>query len=239
MLDYDRRPLDAPKKVTRREDYCCLRQGTISQRFLSYHDRLPDYRKLSTHPWQMSYGTCTNIKIMLWKQIAWRVWNAVLLMTTDPGDLVLDPTCGSGTTAYVAEGWGRRWITIDTSRVAVALARQRLLTGSFDYYELKDESKGVVRRICQQNRPAHYPQKHRPTTPHSTLSSRHMNRFLKGKLETLNLRFRKQLHLRFGGNCAPNWQKSSGARVKKPSPMPTGGVGSFPQASLARVGGAV
>ena len=67
-----------------------------------------------------------------------------LLMTTDPGDLVLDPTCGSGTTAYVAEGWGRRWITIDTSRVAVALARQRLLTGSFDYYELQDKSKGVA-----------------------------------------------------------------------------------------------
>ena len=65
-------------------------------------------------------------------------------MTTDPGDLVLDPTCGSGTTAYVAEQWGRRWVTIDTSRVAVALARQRLLTGSFDYYRLKDESKGIV-----------------------------------------------------------------------------------------------
>ena len=67
-----------------------------------------------------------------------------LLMTTDPGDLVLDPTCGSGTTAYVAESWGRRWITIDTSRVAVALARQRLLTGTFNYYKLKDESKGVA-----------------------------------------------------------------------------------------------
>ena len=49
-------------------------------------------------------------------------------MTTDPGDLVLDPTCGSGTTAAVAEQWGRRWITVDTSRVALALARQRLLT---------------------------------------------------------------------------------------------------------------
>ena len=69
--------------------------------------------------------------------------NAALLMTTDPGDLVLDPTCGSGTTAYVAESWGRRWITIDTSRVAIALARQRLLTGTFDYYRLKDESEGV------------------------------------------------------------------------------------------------
>lgn len=60
-----------------------------------------------------------------------------LLMTTDPGDLVLDPTCGSGTTAYVAEQWGRRWITIDTSRVALALSRQRLLTAKFDYYELR------------------------------------------------------------------------------------------------------
>ena len=67
-----------------------------------------------------------------------------LLMTTDPGDLVLDPTCGSGTTAYVAEQWGRRWITMDTSRVAIALARQRLLTGSFDYYKLKGESKGIA-----------------------------------------------------------------------------------------------
>ena len=65
-----------------------------------------------------------------------------ILMTTDPGDLVLDPTCGGGTTAYVAEQWGRRWITIDTSRVSIFLARQRLLTGSYDYYELKDESKG-------------------------------------------------------------------------------------------------
>jgi len=60
-----------------------------------------------------------------------------MLMTSDPGDLVLDPTCGSGTTAYVAENWGRRWITIDTSRVAVAIARQRLLTAKFDSYETK------------------------------------------------------------------------------------------------------
>ena len=60
-----------------------------------------------------------------------------MLMTTDPGDLVLDPTCGSGTTAYVAEQWGRRWITTDTSRVAVAIARQRLLTAKFDAYKTK------------------------------------------------------------------------------------------------------
>ncbi len=65
-----------------------------------------------------------------------------MLMTTDPGDLVLDPTCGSGTTAYVAEQWGRRWITIDTSRVPLALARQRLLTATFPYYQLKEPARG-------------------------------------------------------------------------------------------------
>jgi adenine-specific DNA-methyltransferase len=66
-----------------------------------------------------------------------------LLMTTDPGDLVLDPTCGSGTTAYVAEQWGRRWITCDTSRVAITLAKQRLMTALFDYYELAHPQEGV------------------------------------------------------------------------------------------------
>jgi adenine-specific DNA-methyltransferase len=65
-----------------------------------------------------------------------------MLMATDPGDLVLDPTCGSGTTAYVAEQWGRRWITIDTSRVALALARQRLMGARFPYYLLADSNEG-------------------------------------------------------------------------------------------------
>ena len=69
-------------------------------------------------------------------QTARRVIARCLLMTTDPGDLVLDPTCGSGTTAYVAEQWGRRWITCDTSRVAISLAKQRLMAGVFDYYKL-------------------------------------------------------------------------------------------------------
>jgi len=65
-----------------------------------------------------------------------------MLMTTDPGDLVLDPTCGSGTTAYVAEQWGRRWITTDVSRVPLALARQRLLTATYPWFELKDDNRG-------------------------------------------------------------------------------------------------
>lgn len=66
-----------------------------------------------------------------------------LLMTTDPGDLVLDITCGSGTTAFVAEQWGRRWITCDTSRVAVQLAKQRLMTAKLDYYEMAQADEGV------------------------------------------------------------------------------------------------
>lgn len=75
-------------------------------------------------------------------QTYWRVIERCLLMATDPGDLVLDPTCGSGTTAYVAEQWGRRWITCDTSRVPLALARQRLLTATFPWYELKEPQRG-------------------------------------------------------------------------------------------------
>lgn len=76
-------------------------------------------------------------------QTAERVVERCMLMTTDPGDLVLDPTCGSGTTAYVAEKWGRRWITCDTSRVAVTLAKQRLMTASFDYFALRYPHEGL------------------------------------------------------------------------------------------------
>jgi adenine-specific DNA-methyltransferase len=71
-----------------------------------------------------------------------KVVERCLLMTTDPGDLVLDPTCGSGTTAYVAEQWGRRWITIDTSRVALALARTRLMAAKYPYYLMADSPEG-------------------------------------------------------------------------------------------------
>jgi adenine-specific DNA-methyltransferase len=72
-----------------------------------------------------------------------RVIARCLLMTTDPGDLVFDPTCGSGTTAYVAEQWGRRWITCDTSRVATTIAKQRLMTALYDYYELAHTEEGI------------------------------------------------------------------------------------------------
>ncbi len=92
-------------------------------------------------------------------QTSVRVVQRCLLMTTDPGDLVLDPTCGSGTTAYVAEQWGRRWITCDTSRVALTIARQRLMTAVYDYYELARPMEGVGSGFVYQ------------TVPHITLKS--------------------------------------------------------------------
>ena len=76
-------------------------------------------------------------------QTSEKVIQRCVLMTTDPGDLIFDPTCGSGTTAFVAEQWGRRWITCDTSRVAIALAKQRMITSPFDYYTLAHPDEGI------------------------------------------------------------------------------------------------
>jgi adenine-specific DNA-methyltransferase len=89
-------------------------------------------------------GSFTDDKIYV-VQSGTKVIERCLLMTTDPGDLVLDPTCGSGTTAYVAEQWGRRWITIDTSRVALALARTRLMAAKYPYYLMADTPEGQRR----------------------------------------------------------------------------------------------
>jgi adenine-specific DNA-methyltransferase len=94
-----------------------------------------------------------------------------MLMTTDPGDLVLDPTCGSGTTAYVAEQWGRRWITIDTSRVPLALTRQRLLTATFPYYELKDPGRGPAGGFVYQRKQNRKGEEVGGLVPHITLKS--------------------------------------------------------------------
>ena len=76
-------------------------------------------------------------------QTADKIVQRCILMTSDPGDLVFDPTCGSGTFAHIAEKWGRRWITCDTSRVAIAIARQRIMTSTYDYYELMHPDEGV------------------------------------------------------------------------------------------------
>jgi len=104
-------------------------------------------------------------------QTSRRVIERCLLMTTEPGDLVIDPTCGSGTTAFVAEQWGRRWITIDTSRVPLALARQRLLTATFPYYKLKEEQRGPVGGFVYERRQNNKGEEVGGIVPHITLKS--------------------------------------------------------------------
>ncbi len=125
-----------------------------SIRFLTYFDDFP-YRAL-TNLWDGLGGAADPVYVV---QTNPEVIERCILLTTDPGDLVFDPTCGSGTTAYVAEQWGRRWITCDTSRVALTLAKQRLMTASFDYYELARPEEGISSGF------------HYKTVPHITLGS--------------------------------------------------------------------
>jgi len=109
-----------------------------SLRFVYYFDDFP-FQGL-TNLWTDTFAEGDKDYVV---QTDPKVIARCMLMTTDPGDLVLDPTCGSGTTAYVAEDWGRRWITIDTSRVALALARTRLMAATFPYYLLRDSASGL------------------------------------------------------------------------------------------------
>jgi len=107
-------------------------------RYLKYLD---DFRyKPLSNLWDGLVGAKNPVYVVQTNEV---IVQRCLLMTTDPGDLVLDPTCGSGTTAYVAEQWGRRWITCDTSRVALALARTRLMSARYPYYLLSDSPEGL------------------------------------------------------------------------------------------------
>lgn len=106
--------------------------------FVQYYDDFP-YQPLH-NLWDDTHGEIDATYVV---QTSRKVIERCLLMTTDPGDLVFDPTCGSGTTAFVAEEWGRRWITCDTSRVAITLAKQRMMTAYFDYYKLAHQNEGV------------------------------------------------------------------------------------------------
>jgi len=116
-----------------------LRIGN-SLRFVVFLDDFPYSTLTNNWPDTIESGFAAD-KIYV-VQTARRVIQRCLLLATNPGDLVLDPTCGSGTTAYVAEQWGRRWITLDTSRVPLALCRQRLLTATYPYYELREQQRG-------------------------------------------------------------------------------------------------
>ena len=106
--------------------------------YIIYHED-SSYSKI-TNPWYDTVGPQDKLYVV---QTNNEVIQRCMLMTTDPGDLVLDITCGSGTTADVAEQWGRRWITCDTSRVAITLAKQRLMTAVYDYYKLAYPDQGV------------------------------------------------------------------------------------------------
>jgi adenine-specific DNA-methyltransferase len=110
---------------------------------LQYVRYLDDFTAMSfSNVWtDTGTGSFTDPKIYV-VQTNTKIVERCMLMCTDPGDLVVDPTCGSGTTAYVAEQWGRRWITTDTSRVALALARQRIMGAKFPYYVLADTPEG-------------------------------------------------------------------------------------------------
>ena len=125
-----------------------------SLRYKLFYDDYP-VQEIS-HMWMDTQGA-TNMKYVV--QTSEKPIQRCMLMTTDPSDLVLDITCGSGTTAYIAEQWGRRWITCDTSRVALTLAKQRLMTANYDYYQLARPSEGVSSGFVYE------------TVPHVTLGS--------------------------------------------------------------------
>ena len=126
-----------PDGTRRLGDAGRLHVSQNSLRFIRYADDFA-VRSRNNNWTDTLTGQFTEDKIFI-VQTNTKVIERCVLMTTDPGDLVLDPTCGSGTTAYVAEQWGRRWITIDTSRVALTLARTRLMAGRFPYYYLADD----------------------------------------------------------------------------------------------------
>ena len=147
VFNFNGQKFDPPKKscwkttLTGMERMAAARRiqqtGHSIQQVL-FHDDYPVTRLTSL--WADTGGASEKIYVVQTSETAIL---RCILSCTDPGDLVLDPTCGSGTTAYVAEQWGRRWITFDTSRIAITLAKQRLMTALFDYYELAHPDEGV------------------------------------------------------------------------------------------------
>jgi adenine-specific DNA-methyltransferase len=112
----------------------------VQKKSIRYARRFRDFSvSVLTNIWGDLAGAADKVYVV---QTSSRIVERCMLLSTDPGDLVLDPTCGSGTTAYVAEEWGRRWITVDTSRVALALARARIMGARYPYYLLADSKDG-------------------------------------------------------------------------------------------------
>ncbi|HLG95184.1 MAG TPA: site-specific DNA-methyltransferase [Bryobacteraceae bacterium] len=149
-----------PGKGTFKTDLMGLNRLRDSDRLEAYGETLSYRRLASDFPYMPISNLWTDTvtggfaeQRFYVVQTTAKVIGRCLLMTTDPGDLVLDPTCGSGSTAFAAEQWGRRWITIDTSRVAVAIARQRLLTSRFDFYRMKNQGAGIAGGILNKRAP--------------------------------------------------------------------------------------
>ena len=118
-----------------------LWEATNKLRYIRYID---DFPAMSINNiWEDTSGSGYRDPKIYAVQTVEKIIARCILMTTDPGDLVFDPTCGSGTTAFAAERWGRRWITCDTSRVAIIIAKQRIMTSLFDYYKLKHPKEGI------------------------------------------------------------------------------------------------
>ena len=150
-----------------------------TKEFVNYKIFFNDFAAVAIpNLWEDTMGTAEQNKVYV-VQTTSKVIQRCVLMTTDPGDLVLDPTCGSGTTATVAEQWGRRWITIDTSRVALALARARIMGARYPFYLLADSREGQqkeaeVARIAPSSQPVHGNIRHGfvyERVPHITLKS--------------------------------------------------------------------
>jgi adenine-specific DNA-methyltransferase len=137
--------------------------------FIRYHDDFPYVPVIDI--WDDTRQSGFGAEKLYVVQTSAKVIERCVMMATDPGDLVLDPTCGSGTTAYVAEQWGRRWITIDTSRVPLALTRQRLLTATFPWHRLKDEAAGPAAGFIYARRQNRKGEEIGGIVPHVTLKS--------------------------------------------------------------------
>jgi adenine-specific DNA-methyltransferase len=192
-------------------------------RYVRFLDDFPVY-PIANYWHDTGTGSFTEEKIYI-VQTGTKIIERCMTMTTDPGDLVLDPTCGSGTTAYVAEQWGRRWITIDTSRVAIALARTRLMSGRFPYYHLADSPDGIRKEaeLSGQLPPSPLP----PTAndvkkgfvykrvPHITLKSIANN----AEIDSIHGKWQEQLEplrARINQSTGKNWQEWELPRLPSP-----------------------
>ncbi|WP_236848613.1 site-specific DNA-methyltransferase [Candidatus Thiodictyon syntrophicum] len=130
---------DGIERIVKANRYQVLKNGIM---YVRMHE---DYPVIETTAYWMDTASSFSLDKVYVVQTNAAVVQRAFLISTDPGDLVLDPTCGSGTTAYVAEQWGRRWITIDTSRVALALARARIMGARYPYYLLADSHDGQIK----------------------------------------------------------------------------------------------